>query len=71
MWIVWLLVGFVTGSVMTRVLYSIRTAHGVLKIDRKYSEKEKYLFDIHDLDVLARRKRIVLKIDNDADLSQN
>lgn len=43
---------------------------GTLKIDRSYPNKDVYRFEIDNLDKISNKKRIVLKIDPNADLSQ-
>lgn len=60
---------FVGGLVMTVGLMFIRA--GTLKIDQISSDKDTYRFEIDDLDKLATKKYILLKVDPDADLSQN
>ena len=62
--------GAVVGSIITVIVYSIRTTTGTLRIDHTNPEKDIFRFDIDDLDILTRKKRIVLKIDHDAVLSQ-
>lgn len=52
-------------------LYWHRTASGTLRIDHSNPEKDIYRIDIDDLDKLSRKKRIVLKVDNHARLSQD
>ena len=56
-------------SVITSVIYHHRTAEGTLKIDRSNPEKDIYRLYIDDLDTIAKKKRIVLDIEADADLS--
>lgn len=43
---------------------------GVLKIDHSDPEKDRYLFEIDDLEKISEKSYIVLKIEHDADLSQ-
>ena len=45
-------------------------AQGTLRIDHSNPEKDVYLFEIDSLDDVNNKKRIVLKIDHNADLSQ-
>ena len=49
----------------------IRNTFGTLKIDHSNPEKDVYLFEIGDIDSLRKKKRIILKVDNNAVLSQN
>ena len=48
----------------------LRLKVGTLHIDRHNPEKDQYLFDIENLDNLAKRKIVILKVDSDATLSQ-
>lgn len=63
--------GFLIGTItMYAIQRYIQPVLGTLRIDRSNPEKEKWRFDIDELDNLANRKRITLLIDNNADLSQ-
>lgn len=64
-----LLVGSLLGNVVS-IIY-IRRTYGTLRIDHSNPEKDVYRFEIDDIDSLSRKKRIVLKVDNHAILSQN
>ena len=62
------LAGFLTGgAVATCALYFKND--GALKIDHSDSKKDVYRIEIGDLDVLSHKKHIVLKVENDANLS--
>ena len=62
------LAGFLTGgAVASCVLYS--KIDGILKIDHSDSKKDVYRIEIGDLDVLPHKKHIVLKVEDDANLS--
>ena len=62
------LAGFFTGGVVaTCALYF--KIDGALKIDHSDSKKDVYRIEIGDLDVLPHKKHIVLKVENDANLS--
>lgn len=68
------LLGLLVGSIFTSLFVSaFRTTHGVLRIDHSDPEKDLYRFEIDDIETLQEKKvrAIVLKIDHDADLSQN
>lgn len=65
------IVGFVVGAISSSIVTNIRSKAGILKIDHSNPEKDVYLFDKIDLDKLSKRKRIVLRVDNNADLSQD
>ena len=43
---------------------------GTIKIDSTNPEKDVYRLEINDLDSLKKKKRIVLRVDHHADLSQ-
>ena len=62
------LAGFLTGgAVASCVLYS--KIDGILKIDHSDSKKDVYRIEISDLDILPHKKHIILKVENDANLS--
>ena len=65
------LMGFLLGMLIMVINNRLEKTHGILKIDTSDPEKDKYLFDVGDLDKLKKKRRIVLKIDPNADLSQN
>lgn len=71
MWFVWFLLGAIVSVAANFILSIGRSTSGVLRIDHSNPEKDSYRFEISDLDSLSRKKKIVLKIDNYADLSQN
>lgn len=62
-------IGVIIGSITTSLFIRKKT-DGVLRIDHSDPDKDVYRFDVNDLDGLSRKKRIVLKVDNNADLSQ-
>ena len=62
------LAGFLTGgAIASCILYS--KIDGILKIDHSDSKKDVYRIEIGDLDVLPYKKHIILKVENDANLS--
>ena len=63
--IIWVC-GVLVGVVVSRLFPS-----GILKIDQTDSEKDIYRLEINNLDVLPKRRTVVLKVDAHADLSQN
>ena len=66
-----LIMGMVIGILVSLFVRSLFIASGTLKIDHSDPEKDKYLFVIDgELDRLSKKKKIVLKVDNNADLSQ-
>lgn len=61
-------IAFVTGLIIG-LIFSRKSA-GVLKIDHSNPGKDVYRFEIDDLDSLSNKKKIVIRVDNNADLSQ-
>lgn len=61
--------GVAIGIVISILLNFLKTSYGVLKIDISDSEKEMYRICLDDLDDLKNKKRIMLKVDSNADLS--
>lgn len=60
-------VGFLTAFIFTRVL---GTSHGVLRIDLSDPEKDVFRLELNDdLEKLATRKRVLLKVVKKFDLS--
>lgn len=59
------LCGIFVGFMVARMRVS-----GTLKIDKSDPERDRYLLEIDQLEGLDRKKRIVLKVDSHADLSQ-
>lgn len=56
---------------IVKIVLDKRRTMGTLKIDHSDPERDRYLFDLGDnLDKLSKKKRIILKVDNNADLSQ-
>lgn len=62
--------GIIFGIGVMLLYMVLKTAFGTLRIDHHNPEKDVYRFEIDDLDKIKSRKRVVLKVDNDADLSQ-
>lgn len=60
---------FVFGVIMDIIEY-LRTAHGMLRIDHSNPEKDVYRIEIDNLDDLAKKSRVILKVDHNAHLSQ-
>ena len=67
--------GFVAGVIVEAIISTIfniaRTARSTLQIDHSNPEKDVYRFEIDDLDKLSKKKYVELKIDHNANLSQN
>lgn len=64
------LVGVIVGVLITLIMYRLKTTHGILKIDTSNIEQDIYRICIDDLDKLSKKKRVVLKVDPNATLSQ-
>ena len=63
--------GIAIGMFVSYVLLIGKTAYGTLRIDHTDPEKDLYRIDIDgNFDNISKEKRIVLKVDNDANLSQ-
>ena len=67
---IYFIIGLIVGIfVMSFGVLSLRV--GTLRIDRIDSDKDVYRFEIDNLDKLSNRKYILMKVDPNADLSQN
>lgn len=67
---IYFVLGLIAGIfVMSLGVYYLTV--GTLRIDQISSERDLYRFEIDNLDKLSTRKYIVLKVDPNADLSQN
>lgn len=63
--------GIAIGMFMSYMVLIGKTAYGTLRIDHTNPEKDLYRIDIDgNFDNISKEKRIVLKVDNDANLSQ-
>ena len=73
MWYQWVLLyiaGLIVGGVITSVIFIVKSCFGTFKIDRSNPEKDIYRLDIRDIDSISKKKRLIIKVDNKADLSQ-
>ena len=61
--------GVAIGIIISMLLNFLKTSYGILKIDISDNEKEMYRICLDDLDDLKKKKRIMLKVDSNADLS--
>lgn len=68
--VIMLLIGIFAGSLITSIIFFIKSSSGTLKIDHSNPQKDVYRFEIKDLDKLNKKKYVRLKIDNNANLSQ-
>lgn len=67
----WLM--FIFGAIVSMLLMGLvflRTVVGTLKIDHDNPEKDVYRFDVTDIDALAKRKYIMLKVESNSHFSQ-
>ena len=63
-------VSSLVGSIVTVLIIFFKSAHGTLRIDHSDPNKDIYRLDLDDLDVLTRKKLVILDIDHHANLSQ-
>lgn len=67
---IWLNIAVVVSlSIGLSYLYLRLRKDGTLRIDQSNPEKDLYRFDINDLESLSKKKYIVIRVDNQADLS--
>lgn len=57
-------------SFLYRWLANLLFTDGILRIDRSDPEKDVYRIELNNLSSVHTKKRIILKIDSNADLSQ-
>ena len=69
MWLYYLL-GMVVGVILSYIAHTTVRCFGVIKIDHNDPGKDIYRLELKELDDLPKQKYIVLKVDNNADLSQ-
>lgn len=66
-----ILIGLLVGSIVSNIIFFIRyRTVGTLRIDHSDPVKDVYRIEIDDLDGLIKKKHVILKVDNNADLSQ-
>lgn len=64
--------GIIIGLILANlVVWNPWTATGVMRIDHTDPDKDSYLLEIDDLDKLNRKRRIIITVDHDADLSRD
>lgn len=69
---IWILIGAIVSSAITNIIFFIRYKNvGTIRIDHSDPNKDVYRIEVDDLDKLSNRKRIVLSVDSNANLSQN
>lgn len=63
--------GMVVGGILySFIIFSICTA-GTIKIDHSDPKKDVYRLEVDNLDDLTKTKRVILKVDNNANISQD
>lgn len=67
---VWITAGVLIGSIISNIIFYACSASGTLRIDHSDPEKDVYRLDVNDLSKLSKYKRVIFKIDNNANLSQ-
>lgn len=67
---IWIIIGVMLGSIITNIIFYALSTSGKLRIDHSNPNKDVYRIEFGDLDKLSKKKRVILKIDNNADLSQ-
>lgn len=65
------LLGIFVGTILTCILAALRRTFGTLEIDRSNPEKDTYRININDLDIVAKKKEVVLKVRTNSELSQD
>ena len=68
---VWAFLGLAVGIAITAWFMSIKDHVGTLRIDQSNPDTDVYRIEIDDLDALARKTSIKLKVDHNADLSSH
>ena len=65
-------VGSLIGSIVATLMHNHRAIRGTLQIDHSDPEKDRFNFVIGERDLanIAKKKRIIAKIDHNAKLSQ-
>ena len=59
---VYVAIGFMFGLLTSVVCRSLTKNDGILRIDQSNPEKDIYRLEIDDLDILPRKKKIILKV---------
>lgn len=65
------LIGMIIGSIIIILIYFGQTSMGALKINYTDPEKDVYRIHIDDLVGVEKKKRVMLKVINESDDSQN
>lgn len=62
--------GVIIGSILTNVIILAQSATGKFRVDHSNPQKDVYRVEIDNLDIIDKKSRMYLKIDHNADLSQ-
>ena len=63
--------GILVGCVVTTIVFIVKYRYvGTLRIDHSNQEKDIYRFELDSIDDLTAKHKLVLRVDNKADLSQ-
>lgn len=62
------ILGLIVGSLIVLIFYHRIAASGELLIDHTDPEKDIYRINVNNLDDLSKKKRVILKVDNNARL---
>ena len=66
MWYLWFVSGVLFGVLLVSIVLRLKKKDGTLVIDQTNPNKDVIRFDIDDLDILYKKKEIVLKVDRRA-----
>lgn len=59
---VYVAVGFMFGILTSAICHNLTKNDGILRIDQSNPEKDIYRLEIDNLDILPKKKKIVLKV---------
>lgn len=62
------ILGLIVGGLIVLIFHHRITASGELLIDHTDPEKDIYRINVNNLDDLSKKKRVILKVDNNAKL---
>lgn len=65
-----IVIGIIIGSIISNIIFYVFSTSGTLRVDHTNPDKDIYRFEIDRLDKIGKKKRLIMKIDNHANLSQ-
>ena len=68
---IFLIIGILLGCIITSLMFFVKSSTGTLKVDHSDPEKDIYRLEIDDLAELTRSTKIILRVDNNAHISQD